>query len=92
MGVSKANQRCQCGASVLSEKNPVCYSLTMQLASVGGKLRVRSKGRTIYACRKCVRLIHTKVGRNLRKALAMALQSQAVELHRAEKVVYGLQR
>jgi hypothetical protein len=91
MGVSKANQRCQCGASVLDAQNRACYALTMQLATIGGHVRRRSKGATVYACGKCVRLILTKVGRDLRKALALTMQAQAVDLQRQKRGARAIQ-
>jgi len=57
----------------------------MQLSTLGSKQRVRATGVTIRMCERCIRLIHTKQGRNARRAIRQALQLQAVELARKVK-------
>jgi hypothetical protein len=86
MFVSSAAYRgCPCGAKRFALKGAPTVSVVLQLATIGLKRRLRAKAVTVHCCDTCVRLIHTKRGRKLRNALAVALQSQMVDLQRKVK-------
>jgi hypothetical protein len=60
-------------------------SLVLQLSTLGLPARLRARGITLYFCEECVRKIHTSTGRNVRKALASAVQAQLVDIRRQQK-------
>ena len=60
-------------------------SLVMQLSTLGLPVRLRARGITLYMCEECVRKIHTKLGRGVRRALASAVQAQLVDIRRQQK-------
>src|SRR5271166_3348975 len=60
-------------------------SVTLQLATLGGKTRYRAKGINIHLCEECIRLIHSGEGRKVRTALASAVQAQLVDIRRQQK-------
>jgi hypothetical protein len=60
-------------------------SLVMQLSTLGLPVRLRARGITLYLCEECVRKIHTKLGRGVRRALASAVQAQLVDIRRQRK-------
>ena len=86
---SAALRGCPCGKKKWSSGNHTMMSVVIQLASIGNKRRVRARAVTIHLCDTCVRLIHTKTGRALRKALADAVQVQAVDISRQLKEPHG---
>lgn len=73
---------CPCGDGAACLGRMPTVALVMQLATLGEKERRRAPAVTIRLCSECVRLIHTKAGRNARRALANAVQYAAVELAR----------
>ena len=60
-------------------------SIVLQLATIGDKRRLRAAAVTMHLCERCVRRIYSKTGRKLRHALALAVQSQAMDLARQRK-------
>ena len=84
-GSAAAVRGCPCGAKRWDSKNRPSASVVMQLATIGLKRRIRGKAVTIHCCETCIRLIHTKRGRKMRHALAMALQAQMVDIQRQVK-------
>jgi uncharacterized protein YlaI len=60
-------------------------ALVMQLATLGLPQRLRAQAVTLHLCEECVRKIHTKAGRAVRKALATAVQAQLVDIRRQQK-------
>ena len=82
---SAARRGCPCGATGWKADNPPTVSLVMQLATLGTARRLRARAITLHCCENCIRLIHTKGGRPLRRALAEAVQAQAVDLARQKK-------
>lgn len=79
-------QGCPCGDGARVIGGLPRYSLVMQLASLGSKTRTRAPAVTLHLCAKCVRMLCTKQGRNVRKAFAQAVQAQAVLIERQAKV------
>lgn len=87
MSRPRSYQRCACGASVATFKGQPAIAVTMQVSTVGHNPRLRAPAATFYPCPDCIRLLLTKRGRDVRKAMAKALQFAAHTLARkAEKV------
>jgi hypothetical protein len=78
-------QGCPCGMGDTAAYKVASVSLVMQLATIGLPKRLRAKGVTLHLCENCIRKIHTKEGRNVRFAMAAAVQAQLVDIRRQEK-------
>jgi hypothetical protein len=80
MGDVVGHLKCPCGADRWTPKRAPTVALVMQLSTVGELPRRRAKAITIRCCNRCIAQIHTKDGRELRRALAAALQEQWIKL------------
>jgi hypothetical protein len=80
-----SQQRCPCGAHRFSTGGAPRVAVCLQLSTVRETPRRRAPAITLYPCDECIRLIHTKRGRALRRALAIALQGMHVILSRQKK-------
>jgi hypothetical protein len=78
-------QGCPCGMGDTAAYKVASVSLVMQLATIGLPRRLRAQGVTIHLCEDCIRKIHSKDGRNVRFALAAAVQAQLVDIRRQER-------
>jgi hypothetical protein len=77
---------CPCGDGARVLGGLPTHSLVMQLSTLGLRMRMRAPAVTLHLCDKCIRLLCTKNGRNVRKAFAQAVQFQAVQIQRRLKV------
>jgi hypothetical protein len=76
---------CPCGDGArVCGRLPV-VSLVMQLSTLGSKVRLRAPAVTLHLCERCVRLLRTKAGRDVRKAFAQAVQFQMVAIERQKR-------
>jgi hypothetical protein len=82
---SAKRRGCACGVTWHDGERRPRASLVMQLSTVGDARRLRARAITVHCCDNCIRYIHTKRGRALRRTLAAALQAQAVDLARQVK-------
>jgi hypothetical protein len=64
-------------------------AVCLQLTTIGETPRRRAPAVTLYPCDECIRLMFTKRGRPLRKALAAAVQKMSVQLARQKGVDHG---
>jgi hypothetical protein len=76
---------CPCGQGDTAAYKVASVSLVMQLATIGLPARLRAKGVTLHLCEDCIRKIHSKDGRNVRFALAAAVQAQLVDIRRQDR-------
>lgn len=82
-GIGHAKKRqCPCGARGVASDGQPTMAVVLQLATVGLPARYRVKATTLHMCDNCVRYLMTKRGRELRRALATAVQMMAVKLAR----------
>lgn len=85
MGYRSWKARCICGAGQQQGTWKPDVALSMQLSTIRELPRRRARSTTIYPCAKCVKKIHTKEGRKLRRRLAEELLRQFLELRGTAK-------